>query len=43
MPLATSHLTIVQSAAGKNAAVIGASILAIHHALSPEGIDRMTL
>jgi predicted NBD/HSP70 family sugar kinase len=43
MPLATSHLTIVQSAAGKNAAVIGASILAIHHALSPEGIDRMAL
>jgi predicted NBD/HSP70 family sugar kinase len=43
MPLATTHLTIVQSAAGKNAAVIGASILAIHHALSPEGIDRMAL
>jgi predicted NBD/HSP70 family sugar kinase len=43
MPLATSHLTIVQSAAGKNAAVLGASILAIHHALSPEGIDRMSL
>ena len=43
MPLATSKLTIVQSAAGANAAVMGASILAIHHALSPEGIDRMTL
>jgi predicted NBD/HSP70 family sugar kinase len=43
MPLATSHLTIVQSAAGKNAAVMGASILAIHHALSPEGIDRMAV
>ena len=43
MPLATSKLTIVQSAAGANAAVMGASILAIHHALSPEGIDRMSL
>jgi len=42
MPLATSKLTIVQSTAGPNAAVLGASILAIHHALSPEGIDRMT-
>jgi predicted NBD/HSP70 family sugar kinase len=42
MPLATSKLTIVQSAAGVNAAVLGAGILAIHHALSPEGIDRMT-
>jgi predicted NBD/HSP70 family sugar kinase len=41
MPLATSRLTIVQSSAGVNAAVLGASILAIHHALSPEGIDRM--
>ena len=43
MPLATSKLTIVQSAAGVNAAVLGASILAIHHSLSPEGIDRMSL
>jgi predicted NBD/HSP70 family sugar kinase len=42
MPLATSRLTIVQSTAGANAAVLGASILAIHHALSPAGIDRMT-
>jgi predicted NBD/HSP70 family sugar kinase len=43
MPLATSKLTIAQSAAGADAAVMGASILAIHHALSPEGIDRMSL
>ncbi|WP_106210781.1 ROK family transcriptional regulator [Glaciihabitans tibetensis] len=43
MPLATSRLTIAQSSAGVNAAVLGASILAIHHALSPEGIDRMVL
>jgi len=42
MPLATEHLTIVQSSAGANAAVIGASMLAIHHALSPESIDAMT-
>jgi predicted NBD/HSP70 family sugar kinase len=41
MPLATEHLTIVQSSAGVNAAVIGASMLAIHHALSPESIDAM--
>ncbi|HWR85931.1 MAG TPA: ROK family protein, partial [Rhodoglobus sp.] len=36
MPLATEHLSIVQSAAGADAAVIGASMLAIHHAMSPE-------
>lgn len=41
MPLATSQLSIVQSSAGANAAVMGASQLAIHHALSPENIDQM--
>ena len=41
MPLATEHLSIVQSSAGASAAVIGASMLAIHHALSPESIDAM--
>ena len=41
MPLATEHLSIVQSRAGGRAAVIGASMLAIHHALSPESIDAM--
>ena len=41
MPLATGHLSIVQSTAGANAAVLGASMLAIHHALSPENIDAM--
>jgi len=41
MPLATEHLAIVQSAAAENAAVLGASMLAIHHALSPEGIDQL--
>lgn len=43
MPLATEHLSIVQSSAGANAAVIGASMLAIHHALSPENIDALSL
>lgn len=41
MPLATEHLSIVQSQATGNAGVIGASMLAIHHALSPESIDAM--
>jgi len=41
MPLATEHLSIVQSSAGAHAAVIGASMLAIHHALAPESIDAM--
>ena len=43
MPLATEHLSIVQSSAGPNAAVIGASMLAIYHALSPENIDTMAV
>lgn len=42
MPLATEHLSIVQSQAAGNAALIGASMLAIHHALSPESIDAMS-
>ncbi|WP_191413697.1 MULTISPECIES: ROK family transcriptional regulator [unclassified Salinibacterium] len=41
MPLATEHLQIAQSRAAENAGVIGASMLAIHHALSPESIDSM--
>ncbi len=41
MPIATEHLSIVQSAAAADAAVIGASMLAIHHVLSPEGIDDL--
>ncbi|WP_127792344.1 ROK family transcriptional regulator [Agromyces sp. LHK192] len=41
MPLATEHLSIVQSAAAANAAVLGASMLAVHHVLSPEGIDQL--
>ncbi len=42
MPLASEHLTIVQSAAGADATVIGAGVLAIHHALSPENIVTLT-
>jgi predicted NBD/HSP70 family sugar kinase len=34
MPLATQHLQIVQSSSGAEAGVIGASLLAIEHALS---------
>ena len=41
MPLSTEHLSIVQSKAGDEAGVIGASILAIEHALSPAGIDAL--
>ncbi|MGV9767877.1 ROK family protein [Microbacterium sp. NPDC003461] len=37
-PLATEHLAIVQSAAAERAAVRGAAILAVEHALSPEGL-----
>jgi len=39
-PLATEHLAIVQSAAAQRAAVRGAAILAVEHALSPEGLAR---
>lgn len=41
MPLATQHLQIVQSASGLDAGMLGASMLAIHHALSPQSIDGM--
>ncbi|AMM21816.1 sugar kinase [Frondihabitans sp. PAMC 28766] len=41
MPLATEHLTIVQSRAADRAAILGASMLAIHHALSPESLDSL--
>ena len=40
-PLATQHLQITQSSAGANAAILGASMLAIHHALSPDRIEAM--
>ncbi|WP_213816693.1 ROK family transcriptional regulator [Glaciihabitans sp. dw_435] len=40
-PLATHHLSIVQSQAAENAAVLGASMLALDFALSPEAIGSM--
>jgi len=42
-PLSTEHLTIVQSRATEHAAVLGASILALHFALSPEAIGAMSI
>lgn len=43
MPLATEHLQITQSKTGADAGILGASVLAIHHALSPERIEAMVL
>lgn len=40
-PIATQHLTIAQSKAGADAALIGACMLAIGHALSPRGVDAL--
>ncbi|WP_105566243.1 ROK family transcriptional regulator [Microbacterium halophytorum] len=37
-PLATEHLSIAQSSVASRAAVVGASLLAVQHALSPEGV-----
>ncbi len=42
MPLASQHLTIELSHSGTEAGVVGASILAIEHALSPERLDAIT-
>ena len=39
-PLATEHLAITQSQAAADAGVIGASMLAIEHVLSPEALQR---
>lgn len=41
IPLATQHLQIVHSGSGLDAGVLGASMLAIHHAMSPQRIDAM--
>jgi len=38
-PLATKHLSIVQSVAGEKAGIIGASMLAVEYALSPEALN----
>lgn len=40
-PLATQHLQIVESSSGPNAGVLGASMLAIHHTMSPRRIQAM--
>ncbi|WP_165066780.1 ROK family transcriptional regulator [Marisediminicola senii] len=40
-PLATQHLHITHSSVGPQAAVVGAAMLAIHFALSPERVDAM--
>ncbi|KAA9107974.1 ROK family transcriptional regulator [Microbacterium rhizomatis] len=37
-PLATEHLSIVQSVTAERAGVLGASMLAVEHALSPEAL-----
>ncbi|BDZ54208.1 sugar kinase [Agromyces marinus] len=41
MPLATESLHITLSQTGADAAVLGASMLAIHHSLSPASIEAM--
>ena len=43
MPLATEHLTITQSKAGAQAAILGASMLAIQFAFSPERVEQVVL
>ncbi|WP_125133516.1 ROK family transcriptional regulator [Microbacterium sp. 10M-3C3] len=40
-PLATERLAIVHSTAAEDAAVIGAGVLALEHALSPETLHRI--
>lgn len=41
-PLATQHLNITQSETGPEAGVVGASILAIEHALAPQRINDLS-
>jgi predicted NBD/HSP70 family sugar kinase len=41
-PVATKHLSVVQSLAAESAAVVGACMLALGYALSPEGIAAMS-
>lgn len=43
MPLATEHLQITQSRAGADAAILGASMLAIQFAFSPERVEDVVL
>ncbi len=39
IPLATQHLTIVQSQAGEHSGVLGAAIMVARHVLSPASVD----
>lgn len=41
MPLATEHLSIVQSGTSDKAGIVGAAMLALAHVLSPASIDAM--
>ncbi len=41
MPLSTGNLQIAQSRSGGDSALLGASMLALHHALSPERVDSL--
>ena len=41
MPIATEHLQITQSRVAGKAGVLGACMLAIHHALSPDRVEAM--
>lgn len=41
MPLASENLSIVQSKAGKEAGIIGASVMAIEHVLDSETVDSL--
>lgn len=43
LPLATEHLRIVPSVSGERAGVLGASVMAIGHVLSPESIETASL
>ena len=40
-PLASENLQIVQSKAGKEAGIIGASVMAIEHVLDAETVELM--
>ncbi|WP_460464482.1 ROK family protein [Arthrobacter pigmenti] len=42
MPLATQHLSIVQSQIGTEAGIVGAGIMAVNYVLSPERIEALT-
>lgn len=43
LPLATEHLRIVPSVSGERAGVLGASVMAVSHLLSPEAIEAASV